>query len=347
MDIQSIFVTLNVNKRSKNPVSLSITIVDDIDINDIDLFVKSAKGSSRDNNDCNNKKREKILSILPILPKTTNKNYQQFLKDERWTSVYTKFMELLNCLIEKEGKEYDRVNLIHKAGRSHNFDFEVLYYKDEKVVYIVEELEFKNGCNNMETQVPQQLSLQTNSEYGNFVKKFGLYDEYFYENYLPKIMECYQTNNVVLPSIPSLCEYKKLVKGINYDAHPLFITMKHNEKKVTSIKSKLVDESIDKYLKGIHKDAIDFDSIQKKLQHSQGNKTFVLWDTKNFNVNHVKKDELQLNRQFQLKYGKNSLANTLVLHTENKNKSWEFLLRWRNHKGILNPAWQIKLRCVK
>lgn len=349
MDYQRINIKLSVNRRKKNPISLIINVVDDntfdyIEVDDIDLFVKPSKGNTRDRNDCNNKKREKILSILPTLTTTNNLKYKNFLKDDRWKFVYDKFMDMMQSIIDKEGKEYNNLELVHKAGRGHNYDFQVLFYKDGNIIHTLEQMEFKNGCKNITTKVPQHLSLPVSSEYGNFIQKIGLYDEFFYEEYLQKVIKCYNAKNIILPPLLSLADYRKLVKSVDAKIHPLFHMMKINESKVKTEKSKLVDESIDMYLRQVHKDTIDFDRIQKKLNASQGNKTYVLWDSKNFNVDYIKKDELNLNKKFDLKYGRNRLANTLILHTENPRKSWEFLLRWRNHKGVLNPAWQIKLK---
>jgi predicted secreted protein len=38
-------------------------------------------------------------------------------------------------------------------------------------------------------------------------------------------------------------------------------------------------------------------------------------------------------------------GNTIVLQSAaNPSTTFHLLLRWRNHKGILNPAWQISLK---
>lgn len=311
-------------------------VIDDILIDDINLFVKNCKGSGRNNNDANNKKRERILCMLPEIK---NCNYRDYLKDERWKYVNQKFMTILELLAKKEDVTYDIVRVVAKGGRGYNFDFQVFYYKENQIIYTIDKVEFKNGV-----KLPQHLSLQLNSEYGVFTKKSGLYDEIFYEYYLPQIIDLYKNKNVAFPTVPKIEEYKQLVKHTKETVHEIFKIMKKNEAKVKMEKSKLVDASIHKYLNLVTSATIDFDLIQRKINLTQGNKIYILWDGKDFIIDNIKNNEMILNKKFELKYGHNKLANTLVLHTFDKNKSWECLLRWRNRKGILNPAWQIKLK---
>lgn len=338
MDDSILAVSVTVNQR-KCCVSLKISVIDDISIDDINLFVRTSKGNGRGNNDINNRKRERILCLLPQIQNT---KYQHYINDERWRLLRDKFMEILTVLANNI--EFDKVTVVSKGGRTHNFDFIVSYYVDNKCVYMIDEVEFKNGTKSLYSGVPQLVSLQVNSQYGVFTRNSGLYDDIFYQNHLEHILQLYVNENIVVPSIPTLEEYKKLVKSENAKVHIMFDMMKKNEKYVAAEKSLLVDKSIEEYLKQISVDDIDFDLIQEKINKTQGNKIYIMWDGYDFFIDNVKKDELTLNRKFSLKDGRNGLANTLVLHTNDDCKSWECLLRWKNHKGILNPAWQIKLK---
>lgn len=334
-------VVLIIGKGKSGYVSVKIHVIPDIQIDDIDLYVKTSKGHGRGTNDSNNKIRERILSILPSMT-MHNSIYKTFLKDERWQYVRCKLMATLSCLLEKEGKSCDTIQLVLQAGRAHNYDFKVFFYKENELVHCIDELEFKNGGNNVTTKVPQQLSLQTRSEHGNFIRKQH-YDEHFYFKYLPHIVTCYKEKNIDL-NLPPINQYVKLVKTTDAKVHDSFKAMKDNEKLVEKGKGAIVDQSIHDYLIGITTDIIDFNIIQGKLYQSQANKTYLLWDGQEFHIDYIKHDELVLDQTFELKFGRNQLANTLVLHTKNKHKQWELLLRWRNRKGIQNPAWQIKLR---
>ena len=45
---------------------------------------------------------------------------------------------------------------------------------------------------------------------------------------------------------------------------------------------------------------------------------------------------------FKLKRGNHGLFNTIIFY--NDYTEIHMLLRWRNHAGILNPAWQISIK---
>lgn len=38
------------------------------------------------------------------------------------------------------------------------------------------------------------------------------------------------------------------------------------------------------------------------------------------------------------------IKNGNILELKTSNNIYRLLLRWRNHKGILNPAWQISMK---
>ena len=53
-------------------------------------------------------------------------------------------------------------------------------------------------------------------------------------------------------------------------------------------------------------------------------------------------DSLELTGEYSLKKNKQNKAHTIQLHTINGN-TLDLYLRWKNHQGVSNPAWQIKL----
>jgi ATP phosphoribosyltransferase regulatory subunit HisZ len=78
--------------------------------------------------------------------------------------------------------------------------------------------------------------------------------------------------------------------------------------------------------------------LNQKLIETQKNKVFLLWDTKIFHIETIKPYELTCST---IKNIKNN--NTIVLNTESKGEI-HMLLRWKNHIGVLYPAWQISLK---
>ena len=59
----------------------------------------------------------------------------------------------------------------------------------------------------------------------------------------------------------------------------------------------------------------------------------------------LKKEELTLDQNVPIKHigGKDGKYNTIVYTTVEKNEI-HMLLRWKNGKGILFPAWQISIK---
>ena len=56
-----------------------------------------------------------------------------------------------------------------------------------------------------------------------------------------------------------------------------------------------------------------------------------------------KRDNTLINKdKFKLKSGNHGLFNTIIFY--NDYTEIHMLLRWRNHAGILNPAWQISIK---
>jgi len=192
-----------------------------------------------------------------------------------------------------------------KGGRNCNYDF---ILKDNK--------------NN--DKYPQFLSINS----GNFIKDDG-YVLFFYDNYLVRIA------NLLNIKIPDKNEYIKYIYSNNYNSLSFFSYLKARENEIKNEKKKLVDESIYKYLK--EKVILNIDEINKYFKEKEMNKYYLLYKNQKFRYDYIKEEELEV---IEIKEIKNK--NTLVLKT----KSSSFimmLLRWKNHLGILYPAWQISL----
>ena len=68
----------------------------------------------------------------------------------------------------------------------------------------------------------------------------------------------------------------------------------------------------------------------------------MLWNNEQFYLDSISEDEINIVPEKILKIGKNKLHNTLIIKTKNNKTEYHLLLRWKNHAGVLFPAWQIK-----
>lgn len=231
-------------------------------------------------------------------------NEEWYLKEEKWREIKK---SLINTIIDTDFK----IEL--KGGRNCNYDFII----NEK------KIEFKYNCSSI-TKYPQFLSINSN----NFIKDDG-YSAYFYDNYLDKIA------NLIKIPLPDKNSYLKHVHNNNYNSLPFFTELKANETKIKEEKKKIVIESIHKYLK--ENLILDISAINNYFREKEKDKYYLLFKNGKFNYDYIKKDELEI---IDIKEIKNK--NTLILNTKS-NSYISMLLRWKNHLGILFPAWQISL----
>ena len=162
----------------------------------------------------------------------------------------------------------------------------------------------------------------------NFCKDNG-YASFFYDNYIHKIAK------LLTLEIPNKADYLKYVYNNNYDKLAFFRELKLNEHLIKKEKNKIVKESIGEYL---HKHLIlDIENLNKILVNKEDNKYYLLYKNGCFNFDKINKNELEI---IEIKEIKNN--NTLILTTKSNTKI-SMLLRWKNHIGILYPAWQIGL----
>lgn len=288
-------------------------------ISDILLFSKASICKKSDN-DKNNKIREEIIEALPEMD---DYYFTDPIYGEQWTNLCAK---LTICVYQiADNHEFTNYEIVRLAGRTNNYDFKFIYYNHDTIIY-ERNVEFKNGSSSI-SKLPQFLSL---SDKFNLLDCDVSYSSYFYDYYL--------TNYLLLDSSIELEKpekeiYLKHVSNTNYDIVPFFRELKTKEPNFKKEKSQLVNESIRTYLE-LYGGQINLKKIADKLK-SQDDKVFMMWDGNQFHLEEIipNGENLQFN---EIKNG-----NTIMLKTDVYN--YHLLLRWRNHKGILNPAWQIKL----
>jgi hypothetical protein len=281
-------------------------------LDDIELFFSVG---SRGSNDANNKRREEILVSLYNLP-------DEYRTHPKWVLMSDKWRTFLSTLCTEC---YDDVRVVKKGGRKENHDFIILYLHNGAVVHSVK-AEFKHNAASI-SRIPQYLSMAENKGY-----LATSYARFYYTHTLDKV--CALRGGIPKPDIDT---YMKCVYSDNYDKHEMFRTLYDLDNTDPSdVQSKLVDESIAAYLKE-NKHTLNMKMLTEDIRQRQTGKVFILWDLKAFHSDIIRDDEMEIVSTAGVKNG-----NVLVAVSK-AGTLHNMLLRWKNHKGVLFPAWQISL----
>lgn len=308
----------NISRRIRHSISTNCINISNQSVYYDDISVFGKITNNKKYNDLTNKKRELILFgiINKYLPTT-------------WFDVSLRWYNLRNQLyqfLHKIGtKYYDTIKLDIKAGRCYNYDFDVIYTKNN-YIKLNKKIEFKFGVNKIK-DYPQFLSLSS-----NFNTNYG---EYFYDNYLEEICKLYQLKK------PNKTEYIKYVYNCSCSKIKFFNTLKELENiHSKEEKRKIVDRSIHMFLSTELK--LDLVQLSNKFQETQKDKIYMLYNNDKFYYDIISTNELTVVNIDSLKKNRNNKYNTVVLSTKTNTKI-HMLLRWKNHAGVLYPAWQCKL----
>lgn len=313
--------------------------------NDIDVFFTR---SNKDKNDFINKIRESIIVDL-----INNKiDYSKYTNKEKWGKIQTSLKNIIQEILNKKNIT-SNYSFNSKAGRNNNYDFELI--TDSEIIKI----EFKTSPSMKD--YPEVLSKYTKLDFINGMK----YHEFFYDNHLQQLIDLVNIKfNINLPIIEKQI-YIKECFGINsnkyvnnnYRFFELIEKLEYlnvdindpkpdkNNRLIDSKYSKLKDEivfkSISDYLLQVEENKqFNINNFILKLSE-QGDKIFIFWDLEKeiFTI-----DTVDINNQIKavsVFTRKNKNINTIIVKMDN-NTQYECLLRWKNHKGVLGPAWQIK-----
>lgn len=282
-------------------------------IQSIRLFFSA--GVKRGMNDANNRLREDVLCILHQPP-------EHYVIDNEygteWATMSQKWNRFLSTLCTQE---YDTIE-VKKHGNLNSYDLNILYKKNNQIVHTVLG-EFKHNTKTI-SSLPQYYSAPDKKGYIPV-----RYAEFFYDNYLDTLCE--------LVKIPKLQKepYMKFIYQPRYSVHRFFEDLKNSEETLYAEKQALVKESIKEYLTQ-YGNMFSLQGLTDDLLPQQ-NKTFILWDCNEFRSERIHPDELRLEKIEGIKRN-----NTLVISSKAGTKH-KLLLRWRNHLGVLYPAWQISL----
>ena len=288
-----------------------------ITLEDINLFTQSGAGTGRNANDANNKKREAILVGL------FNGMYTEFLADSRWSALKAVFHHALEEIGLSGGLSapFD-ITVVKKGGRGFNYDFLAIINGREFRV------EFKSGGTSV-TDIPEYFNPAADKPFHS-----ELYAQFFYRNYLPQIVAL--KPELGLPSeAVYMAEIHKNSSRVNF-----FKKLKEAEddKQFYSQKSAIVKASITAFLESAL-GLTNLSAITAEFQRSQENKWFLLYEAGVFRHDQIKPEELIAASVAGIRNG-----NKLIIQSAAAGTRHEMLLRWKNHLGILYPAWQIDMK---
>jgi hypothetical protein len=269
-----------------------------------------------------NKTREDILLNIDKISSSyyLDKEYGKY-----WILVSQQFNNILKKIYVEE---YTHYTIILKAGRQFNYDFEVNYYKDNELLS-TEKVEFKYNCQTI-CKLPQILQLSTNVTNSKLIDKS--YAEFCYDNYLQLYMN---KDKGITEKMPDKLTYLKGVHRVDAST-PFFQQLKQRENINKKLKNDVVNKSIEDYLLKYGK-TINFNYFENEINRTQNNKNYILWYKDIF---YYEKIDTKLFDSVQFGGIKNK--NTILLNAGNY--QFHLLLRWKNGKGILNPAWQISIK---
>jgi hypothetical protein len=284
------------------------------------FYVSSVRGA----NDANNNVRENVLAML--LTPAADEFCLCAEHGEQWSSLRRGWRDAL-C-----APGASPVPAVKKmAGRKYNYDFRV-----EGEHGSVMKVEFKSGAGLKDLcDLPQILSLSGNFDMWLSDTKVPLYAEHFYKNFLPIYMDADGGDESLRSALPPLDKYMKLVHQSKYDRNPFFRRLYDREEINKKEKAEIVDQSISSYLL-LASGELDLAKISAKLAESQSGKRFVMWDSRahKFSTHQINEEDLRLTEIMEI------TKNTIIVSAESGQR-YKMLLRWKNHKGVLLPAWPI------
>jgi hypothetical protein len=278
---------------------------------DIDLFFETGP---RSENDSRTKRRELLLARLHTTP-------TESLTRPRLQHLYMAWMNLLQSLCSSP---YETLRVVRKGGRGTSHDLLVSYFVGSTPA-MSHILEYKHNVNRL-SALPEYLSVASNKPYLP-----RLYADFFYDR-VGELCALYPG----LPAPPDRQTYLRLVHGNNYNRHPFFRALKDREHEHAEEKRQIVRASIRDYLH-TYKDALNLAELEADIRKRQTGKVFVMWDLTTFHTDTLADDEMALVGPVVVEND-----NRLVVQSRAGTRH-KLLLRWKNHAGILYPAWQISL----
>ena len=314
-------------KTAASPESVTQALM----ANSILAFTESSKGRGRDSNDSQNKVREQLLSEL------LTESVSGFMDDPThgtaWMALKTQWFGALAMLASKCAiGEYSAVSVKQAGGRGMNYDFAVTFTTSGGPVVV--KVEFKYGGKCVDA-LPQFFNAGANKPFHSMS-----YASYFYTHYLDQVMILYELPAELKPPMDT---YLKYVYQNNYEKHPLFSALYKAECDETDpakpkyhAKAAIVHTSIRAYLSEVS-DTTDLAALTSEFQRSQTDKHYLLYSDGAFHYDAIHPEELVATGVIGVR------GDSLLIQSGRATTQHAMLLRWKNHNGILFPAWQISM----
>jgi hypothetical protein len=293
--------------------------IDDNKYNRINLFI--CPNSKKCMNDANNKIRESI--IVDITNNNIPLNYyneSNSLLNKYWLLIKNELNYYYSKLLKND--IYYKKELILKAGRRYNTDFELILYNKNNDIINKYNIEFKYNAK-LINELPQFVSPGKPSLFLT-----SSYEEYYYDNYMNELIK--KTSLIK----PNRDEYIKSINSTNPKCVIEFKKLYKNNNIFKKHANNLAKNSIKEF---ILNNNILVDKLNKYLLETQKNKYFMLYKNNKFNIEVFNTNDILINPNTCIK-----THNSYLFLTNNK-KVLKILLRWKNNNGIAFPALQISI----
>ena len=284
---------------------------------DINAFIVSDKKY----NDENNKTRENIIGAI-----INNKIPIEYYKySRRWDNLKKSVESYIYDLIGHNN--IYSISLIHRGGRKYNYDFTII------VNNIEYNIELKFNAENID-EVPQFVSPIKTSKYLSHS-----YEEYYYDNYLPKLIS---TADI---KYPPRSQYIAEIHGNKPKCMKYFQDIYYQgcnkSSQYTGYKDSIefynLSNSIDKISREnfINIANLNITALSEYLIETQKNKIYMLYKNNKIYKQIVNIDDYNL-----VRWEKYPEKFKYIAYSAS-GKQIDILLRWKNGNGIAFPAFQI------
>jgi len=294
----------------------------------ISLFTDEPIGG-RAQNDANNKTREHIILRILNRDPECQALYNHPVHGPAWIILRDSLYEAIDARFG-QGSHLQGV-AVPKGGRRFNWDY------DYTLQGVTHKLELKVGNGTHVDNLPEFFNPAVNYDFHNGASYAG----FFYDNYLGRILAIYPAPDGF--QMPTREWYIQKVRGTSRipalfaHLHTAEVNGTDNQKR---IKKEIVDESIGAWLTQTRA-ATNVEILTREFLRSQSGKIFLLYDrgTQRFYTDTLTNNELTVQSVVEIRNN-----NVLVLQSQVATTTFHMLLRWKNHAGVLYPAWQISMR---
>jgi hypothetical protein len=293
-------------------------------INDILSF--KTLNSGRSKNDSLNKVRENIIKSLPYIDEEYFNDIEYGFE---WLNLKNNFENIIKSLCQ----DYESYKILHKAGRSNNYDFNLIFYDINKNKIKDIKLEFKYNAENIE-ETPQFVSPMKPSQYLS-----QSFEEYYYNKYLIQLLAKFNLD------IPDLETYNKTIhsnkpkcvdkaQALYYEGCKESSKFTNSELAINFYEScnNVSRECIQKF---IQETELNIEKLNQYLIESQDDKIYLLYKNNEFNL------QCSNSNDYIIQTYEKQPNKFRYLATSKSNKKFKILLRWKNGNGIAFPAFQI------